>query len=214
MGTGLLHPQGSGPAMYGEGVIVQVKRHQPVHIERKINMNHHDRTDGVLVIGVGNEFRGDDGLGPRVVRRLKTDPKFEAVSFIELHGEGSALIEAWKRYSHVILIDAFASDAESGTVHFIDAANNPVPPGTFRYSSHSFGVAEAIEISRRLEMLPPHFVVGGIEGVDWGHGQYLSRSVSDNIPSLIDGIRTHILAFHRMLISSPTEAGIPICGEG
>ena len=49
----------------------------------------------VLVIGVGNEFRGDDAAGLFVVRKLREKVAHEAV-LVEATGEGANLMERWK----------------------------------------------------------------------------------------------------------------------
>ena len=55
----------------------------------------------IVVIGVGNEYRSDDGAGIAVARRLRM--LFPTgVTVLEESGEGAALIEAWKGATWVI----------------------------------------------------------------------------------------------------------------
>jgi hypothetical protein len=47
-----------------------------------------------VVIGVGNEFRRDDGAGPAVVAKLR-DLASPGVELVTMDGEPTRLIEAW-----------------------------------------------------------------------------------------------------------------------
>lgn len=129
---------------------------------------------GVLVIGVGNRLRGDDAAGPLVADRLSG----AGVAAIEHSGEGAGLIEAWQDAAAVILVDATRSGAEPGTIRRFDAAAVTLPRGTFQYSSHLFGLAEAIETARLLDRLPPRLIVYGIEGARFDFGAPLSDPVA------------------------------------
>lgn len=129
-----------------------------------------------LIIGVGNSYRTDDGVGPLVVRRLAA-MNLPGVVVREESGEGAALMESWKDADHVIVIDAVSSGSPPGTIHRIDAHTQSVPASFFHYSSHAFGVAEAIEMARALDRLPAHLVLFGTEGKDFGAGFGLSAEV-------------------------------------
>ena len=127
-----------------------------------------------LIIGIGNRFRRDDGAGPWVVDRLRE----RGVPALEHSGEGAGLIEAWSAARRVMLVDAVASGAAPGTLYRFDAADTELPRSFFRYSSHLFGLAEAIATARALGRLPPELIVHGIEGGDFGFGDTLGPEVA------------------------------------
>jgi hydrogenase maturation protease len=129
-----------------------------------------------LIIGIGNEYRGDDAVGLIVVRRLKERLADSAI-VIEQSGDGAALMEAWRGVETVISIDAVMSGAEPGTIHRLDAKTQPLPKDAFRCSTHAFGVAEAIELSRAMGELPRSLIVYGIEGKNFAAGVRLSPEV-------------------------------------
>ncbi len=132
---------------------------------------------GRLLIGVGNPWRRDDGVGPLVAGRLAAMGLPE-VTVTEASGEGAALIEAMAAAEQVWLVDAVASGAPAGTVHRIDAGAAAVPRGFFNYSTHAFSVAEAIELARALGQLPAACVLYGIEGEDFSSGHGLTAPVA------------------------------------
>jgi len=138
----------------------------------------------IVVIGVGNEYRSDDGAGIAVVRRLRALFPTE-VRVWEESGEGAALIEAWKDATWVVLVDAARSGVPPGTIHRLDARAAPVPTGFFHYSTHAFSVAEAVELARSLNQLPAHLIVYGIEGENFAAGVELSCAVKQGVEAVV-----------------------------
>jgi len=144
-----------------------------------------------LVIGVGNPFRQDDGVGYRLAEQLARFA-LPGVTVIQASGEGAELLEVWKGYERVILIDAVASGAPAGTVHELDAVAEPVPAGFFNYSTHAFSVAEAVELARSLDRLPGQFLLFGIEGKTFDNGTDLSTEVQRAAERVLDRIRERL----------------------
>jgi hydrogenase maturation protease len=131
-----------------------------------------------LVIGVGNRFRRDDGVGPAVLDLLREHGADADLRLVESSGEGATLIDLWRGEGQVMVIDAVRSNSAPGTVHVLDTATRTIPQDFFHYSSHAFAVAEAVEMSRALGQLPPELMLYGIEGGDFGAGQGLTFEVA------------------------------------
>jgi hydrogenase maturation protease len=125
------------------------------------------------------------------VRRLQEEIH-DYATIREESGEGAALIEAWKEADAVILIDAMQSGAEPGTLSRFDAYVQPMPTAFFQCSTHAFSVAEAIELARALDQLPPHLVVYGIEGKTFASGVGLSPEVEKALEGLVERVRQEI----------------------
>src|SRR6266700_3180765 len=70
----------------------------------------------ILVIGIGNEYRSDDGVGLVVARGLRAK-NLPDMLIIESSGDGAALMEAWKAAPSVIVIDAAASNGLLLSLH-------------------------------------------------------------------------------------------------
>lgn len=136
------------------------------------------------MIGVGNEFRGDDAVGVRAVERLKQALPSDVLIF-SLSGEGTELMQAWAHEQRVWLIDAVSSGAAPGTIYEIDAVNETVPAHFFHYSSHAFSVAEAIELSKVMNLLPASVRLFGIEGKFFGEGVGLSPEVEAALDEVV-----------------------------
>src|SRR5215472_16154878 len=138
----------------------------------------------ILVIGVGNEYRSDDGVGLVVARKLRAK-NLSDMLIIESSGDGAALMEAWKAAHSVILIDAAASGRAPGTIHRFDAVTQPLPTNFSFHSTHAFGVAEAIGLARALQQLPPRLMVYAIEGKNFTAGVGLSPKVARAVQKVI-----------------------------
>ena len=148
-------------------------------------------TTRVVIIGVGNSWRGDDGVGWAVAeaagRRLCS-----AVEVVESDGEPSRLIDAWADADLAVVVDAVRGDAPPGTVHvWAD------PPEGVRASpsagSHALGLADAVALGRALHRLPTRLVVVGVEAHDTTPGHGLSSPVADAVENAVDVIARVIL---------------------
>ena len=147
----------------------------------------------IVIIGVGNEYRSDDGAGIVVARRLRT--LFPTgVTVLEESGEGAALMQAWHGADGVLLVDAVRSGAPPGTIHRLDALAASVPTGFFHYSTHAFSVAEAVELARSLDQLPPQLVVYGIEGQNFAAGVEISPAVEQAVEAVIERLAEEVRA--------------------
>jgi hydrogenase maturation protease len=141
----------------------------------------------VLIAGIGNPDRGDDGFGPAVVRRLRA--RFPSgVSILERNGDILGLVEDWRGFSHVIVIDAIASIGEPGRIHRFELADRPLPIAFVPRSTHAFGVAETVELARSLRRLPGYLVAYLVEGERFETGAPLSQAVAEAVDEVAERI--------------------------
>ena len=150
-------------------------------------ITHRKTPQKVLIIGIGNEYRCDDGVGLVIARTLR-ERLPGSVSIKEESGEGAALIEAWQGYERVILIDAISSGSTRGTIFKIDVRKKKVPAKLFHSSSHAFGTAEAIELARVMKTLPRELRIYGIEGAAFTAGRTISDSVQVSAQKVVKQI--------------------------
>jgi hydrogenase maturation protease len=132
---------------------------------------------GVLVAGIGNPDRGDDGFGPAVARRLRGQLP-AGVCVVERSGDILALIADWEGFADVFVVDAVAPMTEPGRSHRFDLRQCPLPIGFAYRSTHGFGVAEAVELARNLGRLPYRLVLYLVEGASFEIGAPLSPAVA------------------------------------
>ena len=137
----------------------------------------------VLVLGVGNPGRGDDGAGRAVAQALRGAlPR--AIEVAEADGEATDILARLDGASAAFLID--------GTVHRFDVSEAPLPQGAFGVSTHGFGLHEAIELARALGQLPSHCVVYAIEGASFETGAPQSPLVAGAVVEVASRLSAEI----------------------
>ncbi len=145
----------------------------------------------VLVIGIGNPFRSDDRAGLEVARQIKRSAK-DRLKVLEFAGNPLALLDAWKGYDEVLLVDAVSSKSRPGTFQIINAVQQKIPASLFNTSTHNMSVAEAIELARNLGRLPEQLLVYGIEGENFQLGETLSPHMNEVIEEVVHHILSQI----------------------
>lgn len=154
-----------------------------------------------VVIGIGNDFRRDDGAGPEAVRRLAALAP-AGVELVISDGEPTRLLEAWAGAATAIVVDAVLADTQTGgTLHRVVVQE----PGTRQASpeaaaalggdsgtasTHGLGLDTAIELSRALDRMPGTLIVHVVEAGDFGQGHGLSASVA----AAVDALAAAVLA--------------------
>jgi hydrogenase maturation protease len=133
----------------------------------------------VIVVGVGNPWRGDDAAGLAVARRLDG---------LALEGDATALLDIFKVTDRVIVVDACAGGGKPGDIRRFDARAAPLPVTLLRSSTHAFGVSDAVELARTLGRLPRSLDVYAIEGEDFSLGRGLSPAVASAVEALAAAI--------------------------
>jgi|SRR5271157_3883748 len=144
-----------------------------------------------LVIGLGNDHRGDDGSGLEVARALR--PRLAGKARVEeCVSEGIALLELWRDADRVLVVDAVVSGAVPGTVHRFEAGDGFSPGFRTATSTHGLSLAEAVALGRGLGCLPRRLVVYGIEVDNLALGHGLSASVARGVQEAADRIEAEL----------------------
>ena len=139
----------------------------------------------VLVIGMGNPDRGDDGIGIAALRKI-AEKNFPDAKTIEIVSGGLSLVDAWAGATRVVVLDAVSSGAKAGAIFRVDARKKILPTKFFRCSTHDFGVAEAVEMSRSLGQLPASLVIYGVEGKNFELGAGLSPEAEKAVEAVVE----------------------------
>jgi hydrogenase maturation protease len=130
-----------------------------------------------VVIGVGNEFRRDDGAGPAVVARLR-DLAPDGVQLVITDGEPARLVEAWTGAALAIVVDAVrAQPPHPGQVHRF-VVDRPRAGMGRSASSHGLSLDDAIGLSMALGRMPGRLIVHAIEAADLAQGPGLTPPVA------------------------------------
>jgi hydrogenase maturation protease len=131
----------------------------------------------VLVVGLGNPDRGDDGIGALVVKALAGRLPADA-ALLARSGDMMSLIDDWAGFDALVCVDAAASMGAPGQIHRIDLTIDELPPGMSFTSSHAFGLADTVRLARALKLAPQDIVVYAVEGCCFDGGAPMTADVA------------------------------------
>jgi hydrogenase maturation protease len=185
----------AGPGVAGPGAA------GPAVAEASGNAGLGDRR--VVVIGVGNEFRRDDGAGPQVLALLR-DQVADCVQLVLCDGEPARLIEAWAGASLAVVVDAVRADPVTpGRIHRLvldeadadEADADQADAEELRpVSSHGLGLGAAVGLARALDLMPGRLVVHAVEAEEFGFGVGLTPAVEAAADALAAAILRDLAA--------------------
>jgi len=145
----------------------------------------------VVVIGVGNEFRRDDGAGLAVVTSLRGRVP-RGVELVLSDGEPTRLIEAWTGAALAVVVDAVRADPpRPGRVHRF-VLDQPIGGPVRTASSHGFGLDDAVRLALALDRMPGRLVVHAVEAADLSQGPGLTPLVAAAIGDVARAVLSEI----------------------
>lgn len=97
----------------------------------------------MLIIGYGNELRGDDGVGPKTVEAIAA-LKLPGVQCLSCHQLTPELAETISRANRVVFVDAAVTEAGTVEVQELAAAESAVN------SPHSINPAVLLGMAKQL----------------------------------------------------------------
>ena len=130
----------------------------------------------IVIIGVGNEYRHDAGVGPSVLQRLR-GLDCSGVSLADSDGDPAALVDLWDGADLAIVVDGVSAHGVAGRVYRLGlhhpSAANPAPA-----RSQGMPLAEAVELGRAAGRLPERMLFYGVQVADVTPGVGLTPDVA------------------------------------
>ncbi len=143
-----------------------------------------------VVVGLGNSYRRDDGVGVAAAAALDGLALPNVRVSIGV-AEPMGLLEAWSDSGLAVVIDA--------------AVGNPCTPGRIRrcvlrdlatqsegLSSHTIDIGRTHALGRALGRVPDALVVFTVDVTDTGHGLGLTPRVADAVPKVVEIVAAEI----------------------
>jgi hydrogenase maturation protease len=152
----------------------------------------------IKIIGFGNIFMGDDGIGVRIIEELQQKQIFEGNENIELIDGGTSgidLIFMLKDAARAIIIDAVDAGQEIGQiVVFSPNEIMEFKKKIFKsYSLHDIDLVEAFELVRKLNLTAEIKIIG-IKPKNVGYSDKLSPEIEKSIPEIISKVKEEVSA--------------------
>ena len=158
----------------------------------------------VLVAGVGNLLRADDGFGVEVARRLEGQALPEGVNVVETGIGGVALVqELQEGWDALVVVDAMDRGRPPGTVMLVVPDVVDVESLTWEQrhdmlaDMHLATPERALMLARALGVLPPEVLMIGCQPVnaEWV-GEGLSAPVAAAVDVAVSEILRHVAALN------------------
>jgi hydrogenase maturation protease len=157
----------------------------------------------ILVIGYGNELRGDDGLGPKLACAIDA-LALPDVAVLVCHQLTPELADPLSRAEFAVFIDARIDGSSGVQLHPLHE------PQRASFSPHASDPAALLALSRAVYGVAPHGWWLTLPAVDLGIGEGLSLAAQESFErglAAFRQLRDRIAAVsHRCLESSRREA--------
>jgi hydrogenase maturation protease len=141
----------------------------------------------VLVIGCGNLLRGDDAVGPTLVRELWERGVPEGVELVDGGTAGMDVAFKMRGRRKVVIVDAARTGVAPGTVYRVPGAElEDLPPVTGLHQ-HAFRWDHALAFGHWLlhDAYPPEVVVFLVEAASTEPGAELTAPVRSGMERAI-----------------------------
>ena len=160
-----------------------------------------DKSQSILVLGVGNYLMGDEGVGVHLIQQMADKPLPEGVDILDGGTGGFLLLNCFEAYKTVIFVDATMDGQPAGTISLIRpkfAADFPTA-----LSVHDVGLKDMIEAVYLMDVKPDiHLFTISVDGVTPMTVE-LSPEVEAAIPETIKQILTLIAGLQGAFTTTP-----------
>lgn len=138
-----------------------------------------------VVVGVGNTWRHDDGIGPHIINLLQQQ-NFNAADLIDGGIDGLALLDKLAVYDHAIIVDAVNMNQPVGAIKEFSPTEAKLITSD-ALSTHGFGLAELIKLMIELD-IKTRVTIIGIQPGNIAFGEGLTQEIKEQVPEIIKKI--------------------------
>lgn len=153
-----------------------------------------DKSNSILIMGVGNYLMGDEGIGVHLIQKMA---KMDLPSYVDILDGGTGgflLLNYFEAYKTIIFIDATMDGKEEGTISLIRPKFASDFPSAL--SVHDVGLKDMIEAVYLMEQVPDIYLytvtIKQIDPMTIG----LNENVQAAMPKLIENILNLSEALH------------------
>ncbi len=133
-----------------------------------------------IILGIGNDFRGDDGFGIAVAKTLRDQFQLQHVHISR--GDATELLAYFEQTHCLVLIDAIYSPAHPpGQAQYFPLDQLPETATQLRSSTHLVSINEALALGDLYGKLPEQVHIFGVTAENFAQGADISDQVRQNI---------------------------------
>jgi len=165
---------------------MKIQERTPIAISSDSYFFEKDKSNCILVMGVGNYLMGDEGIGVHVIQEMS---KLKLPNYIDILDGGTGgflLLNCFEVYPTIIFVDATMDSKPAGTISLIKPKFASDFPSAL--SVHDVGLKDMIEAVYLMEKVPDiHLFTVSIEEIN-PMTLELSSKVDQAIPEIIEQI--------------------------
>ena len=135
-------------------------------------------SEKLIVLGVGNDLKCDDGVGPFIIKRLKEE---------DIEDENLIFINAEENPTHIIIVDACLMNGNPGDMQIVDKDDF----SNIGISTHSMSLSYFVKYLEKDNDFKIIFV--GIEPESLDYGENLTENVEKTAFEFINILKGIIL---------------------
>lgn len=143
-----------------------------------------DKSNKILVLGIGNYLMGDEGVGVHIVQKMEQMMLPNYVEVLDGGTGGFFLMNVFDDYGKVIFLDATMDGKKGGTIALLKpkfAADFPKV-----LSVHDVGLKDMVEALYLQDKLPEmHLITISVEGIQPMTVE-MTQDVKNSIPKAIE----------------------------
>lgn len=165
---------------------MNTKERTPVAISSDSYFFEKDKSNCILVMGVGNYLMGDEGIGVQVIQAMEKMKLPEYIDILDGGTGGFLLLSCFEVYPTIVFVDATMDGKPAGTVSLIRPKFASDFPSAL--SVHDVGLKDMIEAVYLMNHVPDiHLFTVSIEELNPMTIE-LSSKVNNSIPELVNKI--------------------------
>ncbi len=127
----------------------------------------------ILVAGIGNPIRSDDGIGPYICRCIEEE-KCKGVTTAIYHQLHTELTEEFLQFDMVIIADAAVEGADVEFYRLDEKGISPVA------SSHHVNATLLLSLAKHLYQKELNIMICSVRGYDFEMGEKFSNAGKNN----------------------------------
>jgi hydrogenase maturation protease len=142
----------------------------------------------VLILGIGNTLRSDDGLGVYIVRLIEESGVSlpEGVDLLDGGTAGFDLLGLIDEYDKIVIVDALKVDDKPGSIYRFTPEH--AVERRAQFSLHEVGIMEVIKTLRIMDHNPEIEFVGIVPDNIIDIDTNISTAVKESIPRAVEVI--------------------------
>lgn len=145
-----------------------------------------DKSNSVLILGVGNYLMGDEGVGVHLIQEMAKTALPENVDILDGGTGGFLLLNCFESYPTIIFVDATMDGKPAGTISLIRPKFASDFPSAL--SVHDVGLKDMIEAVYLMEHVPDIYLFTVSIEEMMPMTVDLSKEVQQALPELMENI--------------------------